>query len=114
MSVGRLLTTPEDVAEGAAWLAQVEPRFGEVWVQTGPWPLRRRGAGFAALLHAIIGQQVSVASAEAMWARVCAAGLDDANALARASDDDLRACGFSRPKLRYSTLTPLPHCPTHR
>ena len=102
MRVGRILHTPGDIAEGAEWLAGVEPRFAGVWDRTGPWPLRRRDAGFAALLHAIVGQQVSVASAQAVWDRVCAAGLDDPVALAQAGEDDLRACGFSRPKMRYA------------
>jgi len=102
MSIGRLLNSPEDIAEGAAWLAGVEPRFAVVWALTGPWPLRRRAAGFGALLFAIVGQQVSVASAAALWGRVVAAGLDDPGALGRASDEDLRACGFSRPKMRYA------------
>lgn len=102
MTPGRILQTPEDIAEGAAWLAQIEPRFGAVWQATGPWPLRRRDGGFAALLHAIVGQQVSVASADAVWRKVCAAGLDDAQAMAEAGADALRACGFSRPKMRYA------------
>ncbi|WP_226780731.1 DNA-3-methyladenine glycosylase family protein [Oceaniglobus trochenteri] len=102
MSVGRILDTPDDMAEGAAWLIRVEPRFAEVLALTGPWPLRRRAGGFATLLFAIVGQQVSVASAAALWAKTQAAGLDDRAAVAAASDDDLRACGLSRPKVRYA------------
>jgi DNA-3-methyladenine glycosylase II len=64
-------------------------------------PLRREADGFAALLRAIVGQQVSVASARAIWARLEAAGLTEAAAMAAATDDDLRAAGLSRQKARY-------------
>jgi len=100
--IGRLIATPDCVAEGAAWLAAQEPRFAQALVLTGPLPLRRRPDGFAALLDAIISQQVSVASASAVWRRLEGAGLTEAAALAAAPDDALRACGLSRQKMRYS------------
>jgi DNA-3-methyladenine glycosylase II len=90
------------VAEGAAWLAAREPQFAWALERTGPLPLRRRDDGFAALLDAILGQQVSVASAAAIWRRLEAAGLTDAAPMALAGDDDLRACGLSRQKMRYA------------
>ncbi len=99
---GRIITTDDDVAEGALWLSRREPRFAEALRLTGPWPLRRRPEGFATLLDAIIGQQVSVASASAIRARLEAAGLMRAQPVADASDEALRACGLSRPKLRYA------------
>lgn len=99
--VGRIITSEDCVAEGAAWLAAAEPRFAEALRETGPLPLRRREAGFAALLSAIVSQQVSVASANAIWARLEAAGLTARAAMAEASDDDLRAAGLSRQKARY-------------
>lgn len=99
--VGRIIETPDCVAEGAAWLALREPAFARALPQVGPLPLRREPDGFAALLRAIVGQQVSVASARAIWARMEAAGLTGAEAMARASDEDLRAAGLSRQKARY-------------
>jgi DNA-3-methyladenine glycosylase II len=99
--VGRIIRTQDCVAEGAAWLAAREPRFAWALERTGPLPLRRREDGFAALLDAIVSQQVSVASAAAIWHRLAAAGLTDAAPMARAGDDDLRACGLSRQKMRY-------------
>jgi DNA-3-methyladenine glycosylase II len=68
---------------------------------TGPWPLRRRPDGFSALVFAIVGQQVSVASAVAVWDRVRAAGLDDPGRVLAARDEDLRDVGLTRPKQRY-------------
>lgn len=99
--VGRIITTDDDIAEGAAWLARAEPRFAHVLDLAGPLPLRRRGDGFAALRDAIIGQQVSVKAADAIRARLIAAGYGEACALAPAPEDDLRACGLSRQKVRY-------------
>ena len=99
---GRIIETEACVAEGAAWLAAREPRFARLIAETGPLPLRRRPDGFAALLDAILGQQVSTASAAALWARMEAAGLVTEPAVAAASEDDLRACGLSRQKIRYA------------
>lgn len=96
-----VITTDADVAEGAAWLARAEPRFAAALILTGPLPLRRRADGFSALRDAIIGQQVSVASARAITARMRAAGLAEEQAVARASDEALRLCGLSRQKIRY-------------
>ena len=89
------------MAEGAAWLAAAEPRFATALALTGPLPLRRQQDGFTALLDAIVGQQVSVASAEAIWRRLAAAGLTDIDRMALASDEQLRAAGLSRQKARY-------------
>lgn len=99
--VGRLIESLDCVAEGAAWLAAQEPRFAHAMVLTGPLPLRRHADGFAALLDAIVGQQVSVASAAAIWARLEAAGLTEQVAMAAAGDEALRAVGLSRQKARY-------------
>ncbi len=99
--VGRIIEGPDCVAEGAAWLAAAEPRFAQALALTGPLPLRRQADGFEALLDAIIGQQVSVASARAIWGRLKAAGLTDPAAMAQASDEALRSVGLSRQKARY-------------
>ncbi|MCP5080745.1 MAG: DNA-3-methyladenine glycosylase 2 family protein [Alphaproteobacteria bacterium] len=100
--VGRIIETPNCVAEGAAYLADLEPRFKTALDLTGPLPLRRREDGFEPLLSAICSQQLSVASADAIWGRMEAAGLTTAAAINAASDDDIRACGMSRPKTRYA------------
>ena len=100
--VGRIIETPDCVAEGAAWLAYAEPRFAHALQQTGPLPLRRRKDGFAQVLSAIVSQQVSVAAADAIWGRLRAAGLTGPRKIRWASDEDLRACGLSRQKIRYA------------
>jgi len=100
--VGRILHSPDCVAEGAAWLAAREPRFANALAQTGPLPLRRQPDGFTALLDAIVGQQVSVAAANAIWARMEGAGLTGIDGILAASVDDLRAVGLSRQKATYA------------
>jgi DNA-3-methyladenine glycosylase II len=88
--VGRIIAGPADLAEGAAWLAHIEPRFGHALALTGALPLRLRPDGFAALTDAIISQQVSVASANAIRARMVAAGFDQRPAVAVATEEALR------------------------
>ncbi|MEL7398053.1 MAG: DNA-3-methyladenine glycosylase 2 family protein [Pseudomonadota bacterium] len=99
---GRIIETNADVEEGADYLAGICPRMAHARELTGPLPLRRKPEGFAQLLSAIISQQVSTASAAAIWARMEAAELTDPAQILAASDDDLRAVGLSRQKMRYS------------
>lgn len=99
---GRIIEGSDDLAEGAEWLARHDSRFARALVLTGPLPLRRNDGGFPALLDIIMGQQVSVASADAIWKRLEAAGLTAADRVAAASEDDLRGCGLSRQKIRYA------------
>ncbi len=102
MTVGRIIETPACVAEGAAYLADIEPRFGHALELTGTVPLRLRKDGFPALLDAIVSQQVSVAAADAIWGRLKAAGLTGPRKIKWATDEELRACGLSRQKIRYA------------
>lgn len=98
----RLIETEADVAEGAAWLAARDPALARALDIAGPLPLRRRPDGFAALLNAIIGQQVSTASASAIWARMEGAGLTTPAPVIVAGEDGLRAAGLSRQKIAYA------------
>jgi DNA-3-methyladenine glycosylase II len=82
-------------------------RAARRWTTVGPLPLRRQPDGFTALLDAIVGQQVSVASADAILARMEAAGLWSEAAVAAASDEELRAAGLSRQKARYAAALAL-------
>ncbi|TPE46547.1 DNA-3-methyladenine glycosylase family protein [Amaricoccus solimangrovi] len=100
--VGRIIETEADVAEGAAWLAAREPRFAAALDLTGALPLRRRADGFATLFSAIVSQQVSTASASAIWARVEALGGHDPLRLATLTDEALRGAGLSRQKISYA------------
>lgn len=98
----RLIVSDTDVTEGAAWLRAREPRFETALMLTGPLPLRLAPDGFGALFNKIVSQQVSVASAQAIWGRVQAAGLSAPEAVRAATDEDLKAVGLSRPKVKYA------------
>lgn len=99
--VGRIIETEADVAEGAAHLSAIEPRFAEALELTGPLPLRRREDGFGTLFSAIVSQQVSTHAANAIWGRLEAIGATEPGGLARATDADLKAAGLSRQKIAY-------------
>ncbi len=104
MSVGRIIRSPACVAEGAGWLAAREPCFAAALEQVGELPLRLRPDGFSQLLSAIVSQQVSVASANAIWGRMQTAGLTDPRPVMAASDADMRGVGLSRQKIRYARV----------
>lgn len=101
-NTGRIIETPDCVAEGAAWLAARDARFARALELTGPLPLRRKPDGFSQLLSAIVSQQVSTASAAAIWTRMKDARLTGPRKIMWASDEDLRAVGLSRQKIRYA------------
>ena len=94
----------EQIRVGLDALAAIEPAFASALARVGyPGP-RLRDRGFATLLRTIVGQQVSVASADAVWRKLDAAvgGADDPARIAAASDDQLRAAGLSRQKAGYA------------
>ncbi len=98
----RIIETDADVAEGAAWLAGRCPRMAHAYDICAPLPLRRRPDGFAQLLSAIVSQQVSVASARAIWAKLEDAGLTTPDAILAHTEEELRAVGLSRQKAAYA------------
>lgn len=95
------IETDADVARGVRALRRRCPVMRKVYKATGMPPLRRRAPGFEGLIRIVVGQQVSVASANAIWAR-CEDIIQPLAAarVAELSDDDFRACGLSRPKMR--------------
>jgi DNA-3-methyladenine glycosylase II len=100
--VGRLIDSEEALAEATAGLRSLDSDLVRLLVEIGgPPPLRLREPGFAGLDAIIVSQQVSVASASAIFARLSArlAPLDAHGVLA-ADDEALRACGLSGPKIR--------------
>ncbi len=102
VATGRIIHGPDCVAEGARWLADHDPRFAHAISLTGDLPLRRKPDGFAELLSAIVSQQVSVAAANAIWTRLKDARLTGPRKIIWATDDELRAAGLSRQKIRYA------------
>ena len=98
----RIIESDRDVAEGVRFIAQAEPRFAHAAELAGALPLRRRGEGFEPLLDILVSQQISVAAADAIWARLKAAGLHREAGALTACDEDFRACGLSRQKTAYA------------
>jgi DNA-3-methyladenine glycosylase II len=98
--VTRLIECEADLAEGVAALSR-DPRWAEVARIAGPFPLRRRRGGFEGLASIIVAQQVSVASARAIWRRV-ETHFDPLNPVrfVEADEETYRAAGLSRPKQR--------------
>jgi DNA-3-methyladenine glycosylase II len=95
LTAARLARAVDELAVRDADLAAIVARFG-------PPPLWDRRPGFGTLLHVILEQQVSLASAQAAYDRLLLAA--DPLAPARfleLSDADLLAIGFSRQKARY-------------
>jgi len=84
-------------------LAEREPAFARVVDQHGIPEPRVSEPGAHTLLRTIVGQQVSVAAARSMWAKLEAAfgSPPDLALLLAASDEDLRAAGMSRQKSSY-------------
>jgi DNA-3-methyladenine glycosylase II len=91
-----------DVAAGLNALCALDPRFERVATQFSPLPLRLKPEGFGQVISAILGQQVSVASANATWLRMIEAGMDQPDQVSAASLDELRALGLSRQKAVYA------------
>jgi DNA-3-methyladenine glycosylase II len=60
--------------------------------------------GYVTLLRTIVGQQVSIASARAIWGRLETAlgEAEDPVSVSRTSDEALRAVGLSRQKISYA------------
>ncbi|MBG6201577.1 DNA-3-methyladenine glycosylase family protein [Roseibium album] len=95
------IATKDDVQAGLRELIANDPRLKPIAGKAGELPLRRRAANFAGLAQIITAQQVSVASATAIFQRVQTLVTPlTAEALASFSDEDLAGAGLSRPKVR--------------
>jgi DNA-3-methyladenine glycosylase II len=94
------IETDADVTAGVAALVAADPRLAPIAAVAGPLPLRRGKPGFEGLARIVIGQQVSTASAAAIFGRLHAAGGHEAGAFAALDDAALRACGLSAAKVR--------------
>jgi DNA-3-methyladenine glycosylase II len=96
--------TVRTLRAAARSLADADPQLGASVERYGPPPLWSREPTYATLVHLILEQQVSLASAQAAFDRLRAAlgGSIEPAALLRLSDAELRAIGFSRQKAGYA------------
>src|SRR5260221_14695692 len=67
------IDTEADIAAGLDLLIAADPRLAAVAAVAGPLPLRRRPGGFAGIAAIVVSQQLSTASAGAIWGRLAAA-----------------------------------------
>ena len=95
--------TGEQLREGIDAVAAREPKVAEAVERVGYPEPRIRPTGYQTLLRAIVGQQVSVAAAASMWAKLEAAfgSPPELAALLTATDEQMRAAGMSRQKAGY-------------
>jgi DNA-3-methyladenine glycosylase II len=94
---------PERITAARLWLAEQDPALARAHALLPPFPWRTRRGGFAGLVQLITEQQVSVASAAAIWARL-EAGLVQVTPETVLGRDEagLKAFGLSSPKARYA------------
>jgi DNA-3-methyladenine glycosylase II len=93
--------TEADLETALAALIKIDPRWEAALGAAGRPALRRRPDGFAGLAQIVVSQQLSTASAKAIWERLAAA-LDpvSAEAVRRARTPKLARAGLSTPKIR--------------
>lgn len=98
-----MVRTKQSIRRDVEELASREPAFAKVIEQHGMPEPRTSNRGAETLLRTIVGQQVSVAAARSMWAKLEGAfgSPPDLKLLLAASDEDLRAAGMSRQKSGY-------------
>ena len=99
--MGRALTRAT-LLRGVRELSARDPALAAIVARHGPPPLWARPRGFATLARIVLEQQVSLASAATLFARVEAAlGGFTPDAVAAAGEAGLRALGLTRQKARY-------------
>jgi DNA-3-methyladenine glycosylase II len=100
-AMSAVIHSESDIQAGLAALIACDPRLREVLAVAGQVPLRRRPSGLEGLVRTIVAQQLSTASAEAIWGRLRAAyDPFDHKALRRARAPRLQRVGLSAAKIR--------------
>ena len=95
----RRIHTESDLDAALAALVRADGRFA--LAVAGRPPLRKRPDGFAGLASIVVSQQLSTASAKAIWERLNAAFAPlDHTAVRRARTERLARAGLSAPKIR--------------
>lgn len=95
------LDSAEVLARHLNKLLKLDKRLVDVQRRAGPFEIRKQPGGFAGLAKVICGQQLSVASARAIWGRFeqLEGALDPAGYLAL-SEETVRGVGFSLGKFK--------------
>jgi DNA-3-methyladenine glycosylase II len=96
--------TESELKRGVRILARRDPNFARIFREYGHPPLWARAPGFPTLVHIILEQQVSLASAQAAFNRLTAAsgGRVTPTRLLAFTDEQMLQIGFSRQKAGYA------------
>jgi DNA-3-methyladenine glycosylase II len=99
-----MVRSVESINAAVDELARREKAFAQVLEKHGRPEPRVSEPGATTLLRTIVGQQVSVAAARSMWAKLEAAygSPPDLSKILNADDDELRLAGLSRQKAGYA------------
>ncbi len=99
-----MVRTTQSLNHSLDALAAAEPAFARTLASHGRPEPRLSEPGVETLLRTIVGQQVSVAAARSMWAKLTARYGEpvDLKALIAATDEQLREAGLSRQKAGYA------------
>ncbi len=89
------------IKDVAPSIYKIEKRFRLVESNFGLPSFDPRAKGYMALKKTIVGQQLSIASAAAIWSRFIDADIKDEEILNNKADNQLRELGFSRQKISY-------------
>ena len=96
-----LIDSEENLDQGLKALIAQDPAMAELLRISGRPRLRKREPGLQGLAAIIVSQQVSTASAKAIWARVEARFPTlSSGDLMNADDETLKGVGLSSPKIR--------------
>lgn len=95
--------TEESLTRGLRFLARRDRDLARVCKRLGAPPMWERAEGFPTLVHIILEQQVSLASARASFGRLVEAAAPlMPQSLLEFDDEELRRIGFSRQKALYA------------
>lgn len=90
-----------DIEAALVDLSRRDERLVRVVELAGPVPLRRSSSGLAGLSNIVVSQQVSKASAKAIFSRLCLeVDIGDAASFLAVEEEAFRRAGLSRPKQR--------------
>lgn len=96
----KIIESEADIAAGVRALRRKCLHLRQVHDLVGDPPLRRLEGGFPGLVRIVVGQQLSIASASAIWSRVEAAVVPFVPEKILSLDDEhMRALGLSRSKV---------------
>lgn len=97
-----IFLTEESLAHGLHVLSGRDPDLAQILEELGPPPMWAREPGFPTLVHVILEQQVSLASARAAYDRLLSAASPlTPKRFLELDDATFKAIGFSRQKITY-------------